>query len=181
MLLRGTRIATFVFLEMEETHVEASASTPYAPLGPTNIRVVDVAPGFYDDPLCISIRTVDLNDQPRHVALSHVCNPTDGTIDAQSLPEPVEVFEYPDLKLHLGPNLASAIRQLRAWNEVTFWIDVMSINQVDVQERSQQVALMWKIYSFAKDVYIWLGPEQNDSGLALDMITTSRFKVKYAN
>lgn len=37
------------------------------------------------------------------------------------------------------------------------WIDALCVNQNDLEERSQQVALMGEIYKTAKNVIIWLG------------------------
>ncbi|KAH8680720.1 hypothetical protein BX600DRAFT_491068 [Xylariales sp. PMI_506] len=39
------------------------------------------------------------------------------------------------------------------------WIDAICINQSDVAERTAQVALMSRIFSTAKSVVVWLGPE----------------------
>jgi hypothetical protein len=38
------------------------------------------------------------------------------------------------------------------------WIDAISINQDDLTERSQQVAITGRIYSTALKVHVWLGP-----------------------
>ena len=40
-----------------------------------------------------------------------------------------------------------------------FWVDSLCINQEDVPERNQQVALMADIYGKAGTVAIWLGPD----------------------
>lgn len=42
-----------------------------------------------------------------------------------------------------------------------YWIDALCINQKNVEERSQQVAQMWRIFSGAEQVLAWLG---NDFG-----------------
>jgi hypothetical protein len=39
------------------------------------------------------------------------------------------------------------------------WIDALSINQGDIQERSEQVKLMGDIYQKAMRVVVWLGPK----------------------
>jgi hypothetical protein len=39
------------------------------------------------------------------------------------------------------------------------WIDQICINQIDDNERTQQVSIMTDIYRLARDVKIWLGPE----------------------
>ncbi|CZR70018.1 uncharacterized protein PAC_19919 [Phialocephala subalpina] len=51
-----------------------------------------------------------------------------------------------------------------------FWIDAICINQSDINERNHQVGLMKRIYATAADVYIWLGREGDNSGLAMDFV-----------
>ena len=53
---------------------------------------------------------------------------------------------------------------------LTLWllrIDAICINQEDVNERSQEVRRMSQIYSRATRVIIWLGPESDNSSLAI--------------
>jgi hypothetical protein len=50
------------------------------------------------------------------------------------------------------------------------WIDALSINQDDLQERSEQVKLMGKIYQSAARVVIWLGPEDQPTQRAIDLM-----------
>jgi hypothetical protein len=49
------------------------------------------------------------------------------------------------------------------------WMDALCINQEDVIERNQQVYLMGSIYSQAREVLVWLGPEKDNSDLAMDL------------
>jgi hypothetical protein len=43
------------------------------------------------------------------------------------------------------------------------WIDAISIDQMNTQERNHQVRIMGKIYSSAQKVIVWLGStDQND-------------------
>lgn len=51
-----------------------------------------------------------------------------------------------------------------------FWIDAICINQADLRERNHQVALMKMIYTNATYVHIWLGPEAENSNLAIDFL-----------
>ncbi|KAL2070081.1 hypothetical protein VTL71DRAFT_14761 [Oculimacula yallundae] len=48
-----------------------------------------------------------------------------------------------------------------------FWIDSICINQSDDYEKSSQVAEMRIIYAKARLTIVWLGPEGDDSALAL--------------
>jgi hypothetical protein len=55
-------------------------------------------------------------------------------------------------------NCHAALQRLRLPEEtVTVWIDSICINQYDPHEKSFQIVLMTDIYSFAEEVYVWLG------------------------
>lgn len=69
------------------------------------------------------------------------------------------------------PNLASALRHLRNnTNPRTLWVDAVCINQSDFQERARHVARMDSVYKLALRVIVWLGPEMENSALALDTL-----------
>ncbi|KAK6864066.1 heterokaryon incompatibility protein-domain-containing protein, partial [Apiospora arundinis] len=50
------------------------------------------------------------------------------------------------------------------------WVDAICTNQNDMSEKGRQVSLMGKIYSHAKAVTVWLGPEEDDSAAAFALI-----------
>ena len=50
------------------------------------------------------------------------------------------------------------------------WVDAVSINAIDVDERNEQLRLMTKIYGAARRVYIWLGPATPACERALDWL-----------
>jgi hypothetical protein len=47
------------------------------------------------------------------------------------------------------------------------WIDAVCINQFNEQERSEQVAKMLQIFEKAMNVFVWLGPQSEDSDIAM--------------
>ncbi|KAH8686126.1 heterokaryon incompatibility protein-domain-containing protein [Tricladium varicosporioides] len=53
---------------------------------------------------------------------------------------------------------------------VRIWADALCINQEKEDERTQQIRLMTDIYSKAKFVAIWLGPEEDDSDKAIHLL-----------
>jgi hypothetical protein len=63
-------------------------------------------------------------------------------------------------KIRVGENLYEFLRQLRRDQEpyTQYWIDAICINQQDVEEKSQQILLMPKVYTSASRVLAWLGP-----------------------
>jgi hypothetical protein len=50
------------------------------------------------------------------------------------------------------------------------WIDSLSIEQANVEERNHQVQLMGCIYRDAKNIVVWLGPAKDDSDLAMSVL-----------
>ncbi|KAI1454690.1 heterokaryon incompatibility protein-domain-containing protein [Annulohypoxylon moriforme] len=68
-------------------------------------------------------------------------------------------------------NLESALRNLRYLDKPrVLWIDAVCINQNDIEERSSQVQQMGLIYSQAKRVVVWLGPESESSKTAFNTL-----------
>ncbi|KAK7723285.1 hypothetical protein SLS63_008938 [Diaporthe eres] len=58
-----------------------------------------------------------------------------------------------------------------------FWIDAICINQRDILERNHQVGLMKLIYINADDVHVWLGPEADDSKIAMGFLSRGGPKI----
>lgn len=85
-------------------------------------------------------------------------------------PDDTELILLNDAYFPIRRNLHTFLAQ---WNFVErpssqyVWIDALCIDQSNLQERSAQVLRMRSIYEKAIEVYIWLGPEADDSSLAL--------------
>jgi hypothetical protein len=74
-------------------------------------------------------------------------------------------------RLSITRNLDVALRHLRYRSEpCSVWVDATCINQKDDQEKSEQVASMFAIYGLARRVVMWLGPAENESDDALDLL-----------
>ncbi|KAF2724319.1 HET-domain-containing protein [Polychaeton citri CBS 116435] len=86
-------------------------------------------------------------------------------------PSPVQHIILNNRPFPVGPNLFQALRHLRSHQRIRqgfkIWIDAICINQADIAERSAQVGRMREIYAAAWQVVIWLGPETDDSELAV--------------
>lgn len=54
--------------------------------------------------------------------------------------------------------------------QINFWIDSVCANQYDLEEREHQVAIMWRIYSSARLVLIWLGHENARTKAGIEAI-----------
>jgi hypothetical protein len=71
--------------------------------------------------------------------------------------------------LPITPSLETALQHVRHETEsVTIWVDQISINQSDNDEKNEQVANMYRIYQAAIDVIIWLGPAADGSDELFD-------------
>ena len=70
--------------------------------------------------------------------------------------------------LLIRTELAIALRHLRFKSRSRMlWVDNICINQNDTSERSHLVRHMGQVYRLAQRVIVWLGPEQNNSQLAM--------------
>ncbi|KAI9157927.1 Heterokaryon incompatibility protein [Paramyrothecium foliicola] len=86
--------------------------------------------------------------------------------------------EFPQLSIKVNgcavsvrPALHAALKALRnADGGRTVWIDALCINQNDTKEKECQVSLMREIYHNAQQTVVWLGPEADESNLAMDFI-----------
>jgi hypothetical protein len=64
-----------------------------------------------------------------------------------------------------------AFQRLRSKSApVIVWADAICINQGNIEERNQQVQTMTRIYQQAIEVAIWLGPEADNSNMALELL-----------
>jgi hypothetical protein len=126
-------------------------NSPYTPIDSENggIRLVEIEPGKFDDPIVMRfIQSNLVNGSHAYEALSYVW----GTEFSTSR---VIVDEKP---ITITANLECALRHLRfTVLKRILWIDAISMNQKDTQERNHQVQIMGRIYSTARAVIVWLG------------------------
>ncbi|KAK8039850.1 hypothetical protein PG993_008261 [Apiospora rasikravindrae] len=134
------------------------------------IRLLRVAPSVpYDAQVSCEIVIARLEDDPLpdYAALSYVWGDATDT-------EGITVNGQP---FQATKSLASALRQFRASyiagkardGPSLIWADAVCINQKDLAERGQQVAMMGLIYSKASRVISWLGhsDDSTESGFKL--------------
>ncbi|KAF5658142.1 heterokaryon incompatibility protein (het-6OR allele) [Fusarium denticulatum] len=83
--------------------------------------------------------------------------------------------------MSISSSLFIALRQLRRSNASrVVWADAICINQDDVKERGQQVALMGQIFSGAWQVVVWLGEESDRCLCGNTILETSLSSVSNA-
>jgi hypothetical protein len=119
------------------------------------IRLILVKPGKFDDEIKCSWETAMLDDGPIFSALSYCWGGDQTDYSTFDMETPEDTTPRP---FRVTKAVEQAIRRLRhTETPLRIWIDAMCINQTDMEERSQQVALMRSIYSRAENVRIWLG------------------------
>jgi len=127
-------------------------------------RLLRLSPGDYSDDLHVELEQVLLDDTSKYEALSYVWGST-------ADPVPVLVGSSRKRTISVTQNLATALQHLRDANEIRIlWADAVCINQNDPKERSRQVTLMSDIYGGACQVVVWLGPEDDDSFRAFNVL-----------
>jgi len=128
----------------------------YEALGTLEFRLVCIMPKAMSTVKCRMVRA-SLTDPPPYIAISYAWGDADvkRSIQIDSVTIPVAIRLYGAL---------DAIR--KRGEEVLVWVDALSIDQQNHEERNQQVRLMTRIYAEATEMAIWLGPFENDSHIA---------------
>lgn len=130
----------------------------------STIRLLNLHPGQRSDTL---LGNLIVRQQEEYEALSYSWgDPLDDKSPTIGL-----LQNNKSKQLKITKNLASALRYLRDPVETkVFWVDAISIDQKNKNEKSHQIPMMGKIYSEATNVCIWLGEETDTSGAALEHI-----------
>jgi hypothetical protein len=143
------------------------------------IRLLTLLPAPFSDPIFIVLHSTVLSSDPTistppFEALSYTWGSPDDLVKIAVRDTSSSEFGF----LAVTQNLAEALPYLRHEKEPRIlWIDAICINQQDLIERSWQVGQMSNIYSLAKLVVVWLGPEQDDSTLAFNSLASFGSKV----
>lgn len=121
----------------------------YSPFDPQQrqIRLVTLEPGAWPDGIRCSIDAISFDRQPIYDALSYVWG------DASNR-RPIRLND--DL-FDITENLWIVLRRLRDHTiRRVLWVDAICINQIDSEEKSQQVTMMREIYGACQTAIIWL-------------------------
>jgi len=126
-----------------------------------NIRILELLPGEFSDPLRCQLRTAALESNPVYDALSYRWGDPifTGRIILEDNPFPVT------------PSLENALRHVRLPHNVRYlWADAVCINQNDDRERGNQVHLMKEIYSRSKTVRVWIDVDLDPASLVIQRL-----------
>lgn len=125
-----------------------------------DIRLLYLLPGTESMVKC-EIIPASLKSHPKYMALSYAWGDPDDTA-------PIQVN---GCRFDVTSNLHSALVALRKRHKhPLLWVDAVCINQRNKEEQSHQVSMMTQIYSQAKSVVIWLGPEADNSEHAISLL-----------
>ncbi|KAI1123325.1 HET-domain-containing protein [Nemania abortiva] len=105
-----------------------------------------------------------LKDSPQYVALSYCWG---------DLPNRKSLV-VENSRVPVSETLLSALEQLWRMGNTLVWVDYLSINQHDNDEKSGQVRMMDIIYSKAATVFAWLGTADHDSDMAMAVLGASK-------
>ncbi|RKK87770.1 hypothetical protein BFJ69_g522 [Fusarium oxysporum] len=143
-----------------------ASSGLYKPLNPrtSEIRLLKIPPNPSSE---FELVTISLDDEPKYAALSYLWGD----------PEKYGQVTIKGNTVKIPDNLASAFLcvlsddSFRSQSHVRYlWADAICINQNDLDERSQQVQLMRRIFQRAHVTFAWVGPK--DYSLAFETIKT---------
>jgi Heterokaryon incompatibility protein (HET) len=149
------------------------------------VRLVVVRPGHFDDALQLDLLSVSLERLPQYKALSYEWGdgpPIHSVILRDYIQHPKDIkdpkkrlqflmFRTVGTSFFVRRNLFEALRHLRHEKDlVKLWIDDISINQADHEEKAEQITRMSEIYNRAYNVNVWLGTASESSDTAMDFI-----------
>ncbi|CAG9975229.1 unnamed protein product [Clonostachys byssicola] len=120
-----------------------------------------------------SFRFISLSDRPLpdFTAVSYCWNDWSKFKESE-----LERIQFPGYQsLSLSPTLWHLFNSLQQNSpNFTVWIDFLCINQKNKDERESQVQQMNKVYSFAKNVLLWLGKRDSISEKAFHSMRNNR-------
>ncbi|KAL6791065.1 HET domain-containing protein [Trichoderma sp. SZMC 28012] len=132
-----------------------------------SIRIFTLAPGKPSEPLRGTLEAIQIDEIGSYEAISYVWK-EDGPPNCK-----YEIVINTDdgderlLELTEGGNIFAALRRIRLPDRGRrIWADQICINQEDLNERSQQVQFMNRIYKDASHVLVWLGLDSNGEAIS---------------
>ncbi|KAJ8115350.1 hypothetical protein OPT61_g2980 [Boeremia exigua] len=171
---RGSDASTLVAASLGSgTSSHMRSTYQYVRLKQGEFRLVRIFRKTLDIVRC-EIVSESLDRPPKYTAISYAWGDPDDRCDIELYYNGVcQGINRNDTAIpaRVTVNLRGALKALRREDEdVLVWIDGLSIDQDNNEERAEQVRQMSTIYGRANSVAIWLGPEQNNSNTALRIL-----------
>lgn len=143
---------------------DAKVSGIYHSLESNEIRLLSVAPRSEDGELHCTLQTVNINGNPCpvYIALSYTWGDQEDTLKVSVNGRKMQVTRNLKVALELFREIKNPVPVL--------WVDAICIDQSNRQERGIQVQKMQTIFSQAKETWIWLGSERDESGSAFELV-----------
>src|ERR1700761_9032894 len=119
-------------------------------LDDNQIRLLTLLPDADPAPLHCQLQVADAVSPPEYEAISYTWGDNAGRSEIWCDSRPFSITE----------NAAAALYRFRLPDRPrVLWMDQITINQSDPVERAKQVNLMYDIFSKARCVLMWLGPD----------------------
>jgi hypothetical protein len=134
-------------------------------------RLLKIYYGF-NKPLSGELMNFTIHGAPPFRALSYTWNTAFDDANAE-VDLPTSTLIVDGKPMPIGGNLELALKAFRDWHggaDTFVWADAICINQANFAERAYQVAIMGEIYKAADSIFVWLGPEAQDSARAMDFL-----------
>lgn len=129
--------------------------------GTRQIRILLVRPGKEDQRIVCEHEIVSLEKPGEFEAVSYCWGQRDNSREITLNGTPFRI----------SSSLESTLRYLRqAIDSRRLWIDAISIDQKQNEEKLHQVAQMRSIYESASQVLVWLGPPSDNSDAGFDLM-----------
>jgi hypothetical protein len=157
----------------QELSLLLTAGPLYRRLSGSEIRLIKLLPGDWDDPIICELVYVRLDDRPKFMALSY----------AWGDPKKTRPITLNGQAYNITTSLFQGLRRLRRMvstvdeNPETFitqtsenfhlWVDAICINQNDENEKGHQISRMTDIYTYADRVCVWLGENEQEDHLII--------------
>jgi len=112
------------------------------------IRIIGLLPGSESSPIRCELQQIALGDNTAYHAVSYAWGDP-------GITRPIFVN---NIEVQVQSNLEECLRHLRKTDKpLQLWVDAISINQNDDNEKSHQVLMMGDIFRSCTSAYIWLG------------------------
>jgi hypothetical protein len=118
------------------------------------IRLLRLDAGSNEDDISATLEVWYLGSEPLYRAISYVCGN----------PDRMQDITVNGTRISVRHNCYYALWQARLhYPESLVWIDAVCINQLDLEEKTAQVMMMYEIYSRALQVLACIGPSDYNS------------------